>query len=444
MKQYTQGSDVDLLTSMETIEDVRNTIGTPEDLLKAEQIEEAADYLAQGFCKHTPLIYSEEFSNEHGFKVYLKPENLQKTGAYKVRGASWRIAHLTDEERRHPLMTASAGNHAQGVARAARDAGLKAIVTMPETTPLVKVNRTIAYGARIIKYGDTFDEAFDYAIKLSTENNYTFIHPFDDLVVAQGQGSIGVEILRDMPDLDLVLIPIGGGGLAAGTAAYIKQRSPETLVYGVEPARANSAQVALELGHPEKLRHINTIADGVAVARTGNHVFPYLERYLDGVITIRDEELVPSFLDMMESHKMIVENAGLLPVAALKHLKDIEGLKLTPDFKVCSILSGGNMDVITVSSLVQHGLIARSRIFTFAVLLPDRPGELERIAHVVAEMKGNIIHLEHNQFVSINRNSAVQLQVTLEAFGAEHKKEIINALKNAGYDPFIVNSSRIY
>lgn len=443
MKQYIQGSNVDLLTSMTTIEEVRRTIGTPDDLLSAERIEEAAAAL-KSLVKQTPLIYSENFSHDYGCEVYLKPENLQKTGAYKIRGASWRIAHLSDEERNHPLMTASAGNHAQGVARAARDLGLKAYVVMPETTPLVKVNRTKSYGAEIIMYGDTFDEAFDHAIELSIANHYTFIHPFDDLVVGQGQGSIGVEILEDLPDADVVLIPVGGGGLASGVASYIKQKRPEALVYGIEPARANSAAVALELGHPEKLRRIDTIADGVAVARIGNHVYPYLEKYLDGILTIRDEELVGSFLDMMESHKMIVENAGLLTVAALKHLKELPKLELRPDLKVCCIMSGGNMDVITVSSLVQHGLIARSRIFTFAVLLPDRPGELERIAHIVAEQKGNIIHLDHNQFVSINRNSAVQLQVTLEAFGPEHKHEILSALKQAGYDPFIVSSSKVY
>lgn len=443
MKQYTQGSNVDLLTSMTTIEEVRRSIGTDDDLLKAENIEAAAEFLSSR-CKKTPLIMSENFTQDYGCTVYLKPENLQKTGAYKIRGATWRIAHLSEEEKKHPLMTASAGNHAQGVARAARDLGLKAYVVMPETTPLVKVNRTKAYGAEIIMFGDTFDEAFDHAIEMSIENNYTFIHPFDDLVVAQGQGSIAVEILNEVPDMDLVLIPVGGGGLASGMASYIKQRHPETLVYGVEPARANSAAVALELGHPEKLRKIDTIADGVAVARIGNHVYPYLEKYLDGILTIRDEELVGSFLDMMECHKMIVENAGLLPVAALKHLKEIKDIEITPDFKVCCVLSGGNMDVITVSSLVQHGLIARSRIFTFAVLLPDRPGELERVAHIVAGEKGNIIRLDHNQFVSINRNAAVQLQVTLEAFGPEHKQEILSALRNAGYDPFIVSSTKIY
>lgn len=443
MKQYTQGSNVDLLTSMTTIEEVRQTIGTSDDLLAASRIKEASDFL-QNIVTRTPLIRSENFSQEYGCEVYLKPENLQKTGAYKVRGAGWRISHLSEEERKHPLMTASAGNHAQGVARAARDLGLQAIVVMPVTTPLTKVNRTKAYGAEIILFGDTFDEAFDRAIELSIENHYTFIHPFDDLIVAEGQGSVGVEIMEEVPDMDLVLVPVGGGGLAAGVASYIKQTHPETLVYGVEPARANSASIALELGHPEKLRRIDTIADGVAVARVGNHVFPYLAKYLDGMLTIRDEELVGSFLDMMECHKLLVENAGLLPVAALKHLPEIPEFEQREDFKVCCILSGGNMDVITVSSLVQHGLIFRSRIFTFAVLLPDRPGELERVAHIVAEQKGNIIRLDHNQFVSINRNSAVQLQVTLEAFGPEHKQEILSALRKRGYDPFIVNSSKIY
>ncbi len=443
MKQYIQETEADLEQTLAIIEEVRASIGTEDDPLQMELIEEAANWL-KSHVKQTPLIYSEQFSQDFGFQVYLKPENLQKTGAYKIRGASWRIAHLSEEEKRHPLMTASAGNHAQGVARAARDMGLKAIVAMPETTPLVKVNRTKSYGAEVVLHGESFDEAFEYAVEVSREKNYTFIHPFDDLIVAQGQGSVGVEIMEEIPDADLVLVPIGGGGLGAGVAAYIKQKHPATKVYGIEPARANSAELALAQGHPATLRRVDTIADGVAVARTGNHVFPYLAKYLDGIITVRDEELVGSFLDMMESHKMIVENAGLLSVAALKHLHNYPELALKQDSKVCCILSGGNMDVITVASLVQHGLIARNRIFTFAVLLPDRPGELERVAHVVAENRGNIIHLDHNQFVSINRNSAVQLQVTLEAFGPEHKQEILDALKRAGYEPFIVNSSCVY
>ena len=288
MKQYIQETEADLEQTLAIIEEVRASIGTEDDPLQMELIEEAANWL-KSHVKQTPLIYSEQFSQDFGFQVYLKPENLQKTGAYKIRGASWRIAHLSEEEKRHPLMTASAGNHAQGVARAARDMGLKAIVAMPETTPLVKVNRTKSYGAEVVLHGESFDEAFEYAVEVSREKNYTFIHPFDDLIVAQGQGSVGVEIMEEIPDADLVLVPIGGGGLGAGVAAYIKQKHPATKVYGIEPARANSAELALAQGHPATLRRVDTIADGVAVARTGNHVFPYLAKYLDGIITVRDE-----------------------------------------------------------------------------------------------------------------------------------------------------------
>ncbi len=443
MKQLLQDSDSDLQATLAIVEKTRQAIGTADDPLTCERIEEAGTWLS-GHVKHTQLLFSEALSQASHMNVYLKPENMQITGAYKIRGAFWRLHHLTNEEKKHPLMTASAGNHAQGVARAARDLGLQAIVVMPVTTPLMKINRTKGYGAEVRLYGDSFDESFAYAVSEAKAQDYTFVHPFDDLILAQGQGSVAVEVLQDMPDIDLFLVPVGGGGLAAGVASYIKQKRPAAKVLAIEPAGANSLELALAQGFPATLRSVDTIADGVAVARIGSHVFPYLEKYLDGVITVRDEELVGTFLDVMESEKMIVENAGLLSVAALKHLDNHPELGLTPDSKVCCIMSGGNMDVITMSSLVQHGLIARNRIFTFSVLLPDRPGQLEKIAHIVAAHRGNIIHLEHNQFVSINRNAAVELQVTLEAFGPDHKQEIMDALKADGFNPYIINSSTVY
>ena len=341
---------------------------------------------------------------------------------------------MTEEERSRGLITASAGNHAQGVAYAAKCYGAKAVIVMPTTTPLIKVNRTKSYGAEVVLYGDVYDEACEHAYELAKENGYTFIHPFDDLAVATGQGTIAMEIFKELPLVDYILVPIGGGGLATGVSALAKLLNPKIKVIGVEPAGANCMQKSIKEGKVVTLPHVNTIADGTAVKTPGSNIFPYVSKNLDGIITIEDEELVVAFLDMVENHKMIVENSGLLTVAALKHL-DVKGKK------VVSILSGGNMDVITMSSVVQQGLIKRDRIFTVSVLLPDKPGELSRVADVIAKQSGNVIKLEHNQFVSINRNAAVELRITLEAFGTEHKNQIIKALEENKYQPKVVRTN---
>ena len=378
--------------------------------------------------QETKLIYSEYFSAQTGNKVYLKAENMQVTGAYKIRGAYYKISTLTDEERSRGLITASAGNHAQGVAYAAKAYGCKAVIVMPETTPLIKVNRTKSYGAEVVLHGDVYDEACEYAYQLAEENGYTFIHPFDDPAVATGQGTIAMEIVKELPLVDYILVPIGGGGLATGISTLAKLLNPKIKVIGVEPEGAACMKASLEAGEVVTLPSANTIADGTAVKTPGSKIFPYIQENLDGIITVSDDELIVAFLDMVENHKMIVENSGLLTVAALKQL----------DFKnkkVVSVLSGGNMDVITMASVVQHGLIQRDRIFTVSVLLPDRPGELVRVASIIAEQQGNVIKLDHNQFVSTNRNAAVELRITMEAFGTEHKTKIINALKENGYNP---------
>ncbi len=398
-----------------------------ENYLTLEKFEEAAEIVKQ-VTLETKLVYSEYFSNQTDNKVYFKPENLQYTGAYKVRGAYYKISTLSDEERAKGLITASAGNHAQGVAYAAKIYGVKAIVVMPTTTPLMKVNRTKSYGAEVVLHGNVYDEACEYALKLATEQGMTFIHPFDDYDVATGQGSIAMEIIKELPTVDYILVPIGGGGLATGVSTLAKLLNPNIKVIGVEPANASCMQASIKAGEVVTLPSASTIADGTAVKTPGSKIFPYVKENLDDIITIEDEELIVSFLDMVENHKMVVENSGLLSVAALKHL-DVKGKKIV------SILSGGNMDIITMSSIVQHGLIARGRVFTVSVLLPDKPGELVRVASVIAEEKGNVIELVHNQFVSINRNAAVELTITMEAFGEEHKAQIIDALKAAGYNP---------
>lgn len=389
---------------------------------------EAACEAVKKVTQETGLIYSKYFSDHTGNKIYFKPENMQLTGAYKLRGAYYTIGTLTEEERQRGLITASAGNHAQGVAYAAQCYGVKAVIVMPTTTPLIKVERTKAYGAEVVLYGDVYDQACEKAYELAAEHGYTFIHPFDDLRVATGQGTIAMEVIQDLPLVDYILVPIGGGGLATGVSTLAKMLKNNIKVIGVEPSGAACMKASLENGKVTTVSPVNTIADGTAVQTPGTKIFPYIQKNLDGIITVDDEELVVAFLDMVENHKMIVENSGLLTVAALKHL-DVNGKK------VVSILSGGNMDVITMSSVVQNGLIARDRIFTISVLLPDKPGELVRVSQVIADKRGNVIKLDHNQFFSTNRSAAVELKITLEAFGTEHKKEIIQALEEAGYKP---------
>ena len=402
------------------------------EMLTLDRFEEASE-IVKKVTQETKLVYSEYLSEQTGNKVYLKPENMQFTGAYKVRGAYYKISTLSEEERQRGLITASAGNHAQGVAYAAKRYGAKATIVMPTTTPLIKVNRTKSYGAEVVLYGDVYDEACAKAYELAEEHGYTFIHPFDDPAVATGQGTIAMEIFQELPLVEYILVPIGGGGLATGVSTLAKLLNPKIKVIGVEPAGANCMQASLEAGEVVTLPQINTIADGTAVKTPGTKIFPYIQENLDDIITVHDDELIVAFLDMVENHKMIVENSGLLTVAALKHLN-------VKNKRVVSILSGGNMDVITMSSVVQKGLILRDRIFTVSIQLPDKPGELCRVAGVVAGVQANVIKLDHNQFISSNRNAAVEIRITMEAFGTEHKKQIIAALRDAGYEPNLIQA----
>ena len=396
-------------------------------MLTLEKFEQASE-LVKNITNPTKLVYSEYLSQETGGRIYLKPENMQYTGAYKVRGAYYKISTMSEEERTRGLITASAGNHAQGVAYAAQKFGCKVVIVMPTVTPLIKVNRTKNYGAEVILYGDVYDDACEYALKLAEEKGYTFVHPFDDPDIATGQGTIAMEIVQELPTVDYILVPVGGGGLITGVSALAKMLNPKIQVIGVEPSQAASMTAALATGEPVSLDSANTIADGTAVKRVGEKIFPYAQENIDRMLTVEDDELIGAFLDLVENHKMVVENSGLLTVAALKQL-DLKGKKAV------AILSGGNMDVITMSSIVQHGLIQRDRIFSVSVLLPDKPGELVRVAATIADAKGNVIKLEHNQFVSTNRNAAVELRITMEAFGTEHKNEIMKALEDEGFRP---------
>lgn len=404
------------------MEEERNETGMEISLQKFEEASE----IVRKVTLETKLIYSDYLSARTGNKVYLKPENMQLTGAYKLRGAYYKMSTLSDEDRAKGLITASAGNHAQGVAYAAKAYGAKATIVMPTATPLIKVNRTKGYGAEVVLYGDVYDEACEKAYELAEEHGYTFIHPFDDLDVATGQGTIAMEIIKELPLVDYILVPIGGGGLATGVSALAKLLNPKIKVIGVEPAEANCMQQSLKEGRVITLPGVNTIADGTAVKTPGGKLFPYLQKYLDDIITVEDEELVVCFLDMVENHKTIVENSGLLTVAALKHMN-------VKNKKIVSILSGGNMDVTTMASVVQQGLIIRDRVFTISILLPDKPGELHKVSGIIAEVHGNVVKLEHNQFITINRNTAVELRITIEAFGTDHKRRIIEALEEGGY-----------
>lgn len=400
-----------------------------------EKFEQASEIVKQ-VTNPTKLVYSDYLSQQTGGKVYLKPENMQQTGAYKIRGAYYKMSTLTKEEREKGIITASAGNHAQGIALAAQKFGCKAVIVMPTVTPLIKVDRSKSYGAEVILHGDVYDDAYQKAIEMAEELGYTFIHPFDDIDVATGQGTITMEIIQELPTVDYIFAPVGGGGLISGVATLAKMLNPKIKVIGVEPIEAASMSASLAAGEVIEIPSANTIADGTAVKTVGKNIFKYVKENVDEMLLVEDDELIGVFLDMVENHKMVVENSGLLAVAALKQL-DLRGKK------VVAILSGGNMDVITMSSIVQHGLIQRDRIFSVSVLLPDKPGELVRVADTIAKAQGNVIKLEHNQFVSTNRNAAVELRITLESFGTEHKREILKALEDNGYKPKSI-SAKLY
>ena len=374
----------------------------------------------------TKLIHSSIFSNETGNEVYIKPENLQRTGAFKIRGAYNKIAKLTEEEKKRGVIAASAGNHAQGVALAAQKLGIKAVIVMPKHTPLIKVEATRRYGAEVILTGEVYDEAYEYAKKLQEKEGYTFVHPFNDEDVIEGQGTIALEVLEELPDADIILVPIGGGGLISGIASAAKLKNPLIKIIGVEPEGAASALEARKSHHVVELDEANTIADGTAVKKIGDITFDYIEKYVYDIVTVSDYELMAAFLVLVEKHKIVAENSGILAVAGLKKL-NVTGKK------IISIISGGNIDVLTISSMINKGLVARGRIFTFAVDLPDKPGQLVAVSQILSEQNANVIRLEHNQFKNLDRFHEVELQVTVETNGEEHINKITQEFEKKGY-----------
>lgn len=394
--------------------------------MKLQDFTTAREHL-QKVLLPTHLIYSPIFSEESQNQIYIKPENLQKTGAFKIRGAYNKINKLTEEEKKRGVIASSAGNHAQGVAYAARELGIKAVIVMPKTTPLIKVQSTKKYGAEVVLYGDVYDDAYQKAKELEAQEGYVFVHPFDDIDVLEGQGTIALEILEEMPDAEVIVVPIGGGGLISGIAAAAKMIKPDIKIIGVEPSGAASATEALKKNKVITLPEANTIADGTAVKRIGDLTFNCIKQYVDEVVTVDDYELTEAFLLLAEKHKIIAENSGILPLAALKKLSE-RGKKIVP------VVSGGNIDVLMISSMINKGLISRDRIFNFAVSIPDRPGELAKITHIIADVGANIVKLAHNQFKNLSRFRDKEVLITVETNGTDHVQALVDAFAAKGYE----------
>lgn len=376
--------------------------------------------------KKTPLIFSELYSDKSGNNVYIKPENLQKTGSFKIRGAYNKIASLTPEQKSKGLVTASAGNHAQGVAYSAKLLGAEATIVMPVQTPFIKVESTKSYGAEVVLHGNSFDDAYEKATEITLEKDGTFIHPFDDLEVIYGQGTIALEIIEELHNVDAILVPIGGGGLISGIALGAKAINPGIRIIGVEAEGAATLTHSLKNRGVTALESVNTIAEGTAVKKAGIKTYNFVKEYVDDIILISEEELMNSFLTMLEKHKLVCEHSGVLSLAATEKLNFYNK-------NIVSVISGGNTDVVTISSMINNGLVSSGRLFGFSVELPDRPGELVRIAQILSSLNSNVIKLEHNQFKAFNRINNVVLEVTIETYGFDHIQSIRKELKNEGY-----------
>ena len=393
--------------------------------------EEARERIKEGL-QPTRLLPSPFFSNRTGNSVYLKPENLQNTGSFKIRGAYNKISKLSEEEKKLGLITASAGNHAQGVAYAASKLGVKATICMPKTTPLIKVDRTKAYGVDVVLSGSTYDEAYEKCLELQKEHGYTLVHPFDDYDVMEGQGTIALEILKELPDADILLVPVGGGGLISGVARCAKELRPDIEIIGVESDTVPSMQKAVAAGVCCPLTESGaTIADGTAVRNPGHLTFEICKDYVDRWICVTDFELMSCFADVVAQHKIIVEPSGLLSIAASKHL-NAEGKKV-----VC-ILSGGNIDMLTISDMVTKGLVNQGRIFTFDLNVPNRPGSLIKVLDVLARERANVVKVEHDRYRTAGHYEDIGLDISIETNGYQHIEQVKNALRDAG---FVINRS---
>lgn len=379
-----------------------------------------------GTAIRTPMIESPFFRKESGHHVFIKAENLQVTGAFKIRGAFNKIANMAQQKSIRGIVAASAGNHAQGVSYACAQLNIPAIIVMPTITPVIKINATKSYGSEVILQGEVFDEAYDYAVQLADELGYDFIHPFNDYDIIYGQGTVGLEIMEDIPDAEIILVPVGGGGLIAGVALAAKNINPQVKVIGVEPKGAMAMLKSMDAGKIISIEQVKTSAEGVAVQTPGTIPFNIVRQYVDDIITVKEQDISEAVLMLMERHKIVAEAAGALSLAALKQ---IEG----ENKKIVCLVSGGNMDVVTLSSVINSGLITRGRIMGIAVDLPDKPGQLLSVSEILASEGANVIQLDHNQFKSTNRYTKVRLEITVETSGHDHIQRILDALGNAGF-----------
>lgn len=390
-----------------------------------EKIKEARENIRNVITK-TPLLYSNVFSKSSNNNVYMKCENLQLTGAYKIRGALNKIISLSDEEKAKGVICSSAGNHAQGVAYASSLIGVESCIVMPETTPYLKVESTKNYGGNIVLHGKCYDDAFIKAKAIEEGEGKVFIHPFNDMDIIYGQGTIALEIFEDIDNLDYILVPIGGGGLISGISLAAKALKPNIKIIGVQAEGAPSMAISVQKDRISTLDSVNTIADGISVKTPGDKTFEIVREYVDEIITVSENDIVESFLLLVEKHKLVAEASGVVSLAALKNLK-------VKNKNVCCILSGGNIDMLTISTLINNGLVSKGRLFCFSVELKNVPGELLKISEILAKENANVVKLEHNQFKAINRIHNVLLEVTVETNGHEHIEKIINSFEREKY-----------
>ena len=395
-----------------------------------------ASYALKNIIRRTDLIYAPAILPD--CQLYLKPENLQVTGSFKVRGAAFKISQLTPEEKSRGVIACSAGNHAQGVALAATRNGIKSLICLPDGAPISKVSATKGYGAEVCLVEGVYDDAYNKALELRDEFGYTFVHPFDDENVIAGQGTIGLEILNDLPEVDAVIVPIGGGGLISGVAFAIKSLSPNTKVYGVQAQGAPSMFNSIRDGKIERLPSVSTIADGIAVKEPGPNTFEYCKNYVDEIVTVTEDEISTAILTLMEQQKLVAEGAGAVSVAAaMFHKLPIEGKKV-----VC-VVSGGNIDVTILSRVIERGLLRSGRSADLCIELVDKPGQLRDVSRIIAECGGNVIAVHHERASESMDINGCFLRIVLETLNFEHIDRIKKALSNEGFRLIPVSYSSI-
>ena len=395
-------------------------------MLTLDKVYHAA-YVLKDVVRHTELIPSSVIGNK--CKLYLKPENLQHTGSFKVRGAAYKISQLSDEEKARGVIACSAGNHAQGVALAATKYGIKSLICLPEGAPIMKVEATKAYGADVCMVPGVYDDAYKKALELRDEHNYTFVHPFNDENVIAGQATIGLEILDELSDVDVIVAAIGGGGLCSGIAYAVKSLNPKIQVYGVQAEGAPSMAKSMAAGEIVRLSHVKTIADGIAVKEPGDNTFNYCSKYLDGVVTVSEDEISSAILALIEKQKMIAEGAGAASVAAVMFGKiPVEGKKV-----VC-VISGGNIDVNILSRVIKRGMVMSGRTCNICIELPDKPGQLAEVSKIISDHGGNVVWVHHERTSEMIDVNGCYLHLRLETRNYTHIQEIMGALSDAGFN----------